>query len=354
MSLLTHVPGASRLARLRPTGRIRLLGGGFITLLLASQLVGPPARAEHPAPTTRLSAAEARDAGQEIVLSRRRVGGSTLLVASLPEPAVDAVAPAFDAARLLDSSAGGATILAADVVAGFSANVTIQSEDGSQLLVSVPGVIDGELAPDGTWAAVIDGIGRLLRLDPATGSTEELAPGPFLGPIVFEVEGTLLLLGVSSVEAPWQSRLVRLDPATGALLALSGDELVYGAIPLADGLAYSAHDTELGSTVVRRVAPTGPELVADLGSQAIEVDVSRDGSTIAYEVVGEGVYLRSAVDGTTSRIGPGGDPRFSPDGELLAVERGRSTAIVRRDGSVADRIAELTVAWSECAEECAP
>lgn len=354
MSLYPSAPVAPRPAWLRPPGRARLLGGGFVVLLLASQLVGEPARAERPVPTTRLSAEQAEDAGQEIDLAERPVGASTLLVATLPDPDGDTVAPAFEAARLLDSSRSGATILVADVVADFAANVTVQSDDGSQLLVSVPGVIDGELAPDGTWAAVIDGIGRLLRLDPATGATEELARGPFLGPIFFESEGTLLLLAVSSVEAPWQSRLVRLDPVTGASLALSGDELVYGAIPLADGLAYSAHDTELGSTVVRLVAPTGPQLLADLGPQAIEVDVSRDGSSIAYEVVGEGVYLRSAADGTTSRVGPGGDPRFSPDGELLAVERGRGTAILRRDGSVADRVSELTVAWSECSEECAP
>lgn len=353
MSLHTHAQGAPRLARLRPPGRIRLLVGGFVTLLFASQLVGAPARAERPTPTTRLSAAEAEDAGQEILLSERPVGASTLLVATLPEPAVEAVAPAFDAARLLDTSPAGGTILAADVVADLAANVTLQADDGSQLLVSVPGVFDGELAPDGTWAAVIDGIGRLLRLDPATGSTSQLAPGPFLGPIVFEPDGTLLLLAVSSVEAPWQSRLVRLDTATGAVFALSGDELVYGAILLADGLAYSAHDTELGSTVVRRVEPTGPQLIADLGPQAIEVDVSRDGSSIAYEIVGEGVYLRSVADGATTRIGPGGDPRFSPDGQLLAVKRGTGTAILRRDGSVADRLGELTVAWSDCSEECA-
>ena len=149
MSLYPSAPVAPRPAWLRPPGRARLLGGGFVVLLLASQLVGEPARAERPVPTTRLSAEQAEDAGQEVNLAERPVGASTLLVATLPDPGGDTVAPAFEAARLLDSSRSGATILVADVVADFAANVTVQSDDGSQLLVSVPGVIDASLRPTG-------------------------------------------------------------------------------------------------------------------------------------------------------------------------------------------------------------
>lgn len=332
--------------------RLRLLAGGFVALLLASQLIGVPARAERPLPTSVISADEAADGGQFIALAERTEGASTLLVVALPAAPVEAAGEALDAARLLDVAPESGTVLATDLVADLSGTLTVQREDGSQLLVTVPGVTDGELSPDASWVAVIDGIGRLLRIDAASGEMAEIAAGPFLGPILFEAGGTLLLLGVSSVEAPWQSRLIRLDPTNGAMVALSGEELVYGAVQLSDGVAYAAHDPATGSTVVRRVAPTGPQLIADLGPSAIDVDIARDGAAIAYEVVGEGVYLTAPGSGQATRIGAGSDPRFSPDGELLAVRRGASTVVLARDGSVRDRIGETTVAWSECAEEC--
>lgn len=332
--------------------RLRLLAGGLVALLLASQLIGVPARAERPLPTSTISAEEAADAGQSIALMERPEGASTLLVAALPDPPVAAPAASLDAARLLDVAPESGTILATDLVADLSGTLTVQREDGSQVLVTVPGVTDGELSPDASWAAVIDGIGRLLRIDAASGEMAEIAAGPFLGPVMFEADGTLLLLGVSSVEAPWQSRLIRLDPANGAMVALSGDELVYGAVRLSDGIAYAGHDPATGSTLVHRVAPTGPQLIADLGPTAIDVDIARDGAAIAYEVVGDGVYLTVPGSGRATRIGAGSDPRFSPDGELLAVRRGGSTVVLARDGSVRDRVGETTVAWSDCAREC--
>lgn len=350
MSLHLHAP--PRAARPPRTIRLRLLAGGFITLVLASQLIGVPARAERPTPTSRLSAAQAVDAGQAITIDERPEGDSTLLVATLPDAAVDATAQALVAARLLDLAPETNTVVTADIVADLSGTLTVQRDDGSQVLVTIPGVTDGELSPDGSWVAAIDGIGRLLRVDAASGATAEVAAGPFLGPVTFEPEGTLLLLGVSSVEAPWQSRLLRLDPTNGAVVALSTHELVYSVIQLSDGIAYAARDDATGSTVVQRVVPTGSERIADLGSSAIEVDVATDGSAIAYEVVGDGVYVTTPADGTTRRLGPGSAPRFSPDGQLLAVRRGTGTTVLARDGAVIDRIGETTVTWSECSEEC--
>lgn len=332
--------------------RLRLLAVGLLALLLASQLIGVPARAERPLPTTLVSADEAVDGGQSIVLDERVEGDSTLLVATLPEGAVEAQGEALDAARLLDVAPESGTILATDLVADQSGTLTVQRDDGSQTLVNLPGVHDGELSPDASWVAVIDGIGRLLRVDAASAEVSEIAPGPFLGPVSFEAEGTLLLLGVSSVEAPWQSRLIRLDPSNGAMVALSGEDLVYGAVQLTDGIAYAAHDPATGSVVVRRVHPTGPQLIADLGASATDVDIARDGSAIAYEVVGDGIYLTVPGSGRATRIGAGSDPRFSPDGELLAVRRGAGTVVLARDGSVRDQIGETTVTWSECSEEC--
>jgi len=341
----------------RPRGlrRLRLLVTGLGVLLLASQLVGPPARAERPAPTSRLTAAEAREAGQAITVSERAVGSSTLLVATLPKATVQARADAFEAARLLDVTDDAAFVVAADLIADQAGTITLQRDDGSQLLVSVPGVIDAELAPDQRWLAALDGGGRLLRIDATSGALSGLAARPFIGVRLFERDGTLLLLAVSSVEAPWQSRLVRLDPQGGALVALSGeDELVYGIVRLADGIAYTAHDATTGTTVVNRVAPTGPQRVADLGAQAIDADIGRDGSSVAYEVTGDGIYVQSTVTGETRRVGSGSHPRFSPNGDLLAVRRGGGTTILALDGSVLDRLPQATATWSDCSAECAP
>ncbi|MEO8510776.1 MAG: hypothetical protein ABI534_05990 [Chloroflexota bacterium] len=347
-----HIEAPPRAASWPVLRRLRLLAVGFLALLLASQLIGVPARAERPPPTSMLSGDEAVDSGQSIVLAERTEGASTLLVASLPEAAIAARGEVLDAARLLDVAPDVGTLLTTDLVADQSGTLTIQHDDGSQLLVTVPGVTDGELSPDASWVAVIDGIGRLLRVDAASAEMTEIAAGPFLGPITFEADGMLLLLGVSSVEAPWQSRLIRLDPANGVMVALSGEELVYGAMQMGDRIAYAAHDSVTGSTVVRRVAPTGSQLIADLGPLATDVDIARDGSAIAYEVVGDGIYLTVPGSGRATRISAGSDPRFSPDGALLAVRHGVGTVVLARDGSVLDRIDETTVAWSECSEEC--
>ena len=350
MTLHTQAP--PRAAPWHALHRLRLLAIGSLALILVSQLIGGPARAEPPPPTSLLSADEVAQGDQSIALAERAEGASTLLVATLPEAAPGERGEALDAARLLDVAPESGTVLATDLVADLSGTLTVQREDGSQTLVTVPGVTDGELSPDASWVAMIDGIGRLLRVEAATATISEIATGPFLGPISFEADGTLLLLAVSSVEAPWQSRLIRLDPTNGAMVALSGDELVYGAVQTTAGIAYAAHDATTGTTVVRRVAATGPQLIADLGPSATDVDIARDGSAIAYEVVGDGVYLTAPGSGRATRIGAGSDPRFSPDGELLAVRRGASTVVLARDGSLRDRIGETTVTWSECSGEC--
>lgn len=334
-------------------GRLQLLAGGVITVLLLAPLAGGPARAERPAPASRLSAEQVASAGSAISLTARPEGSSTLLVATLPDPPLDAASSALDAARLLDAAPGDGIIVSADLVGAASGTLTVQRRDGSQLLITLAGVMDGELSPDASWTAVVDGLGRLLRVDVETGAVDQLAAGPFLGPLRFAADGTLLLLAVSSVEAPWQSRLVRLDPTGGGMVALSEDELVYGPIPLRDGLAYAAHDHALGATLVKRLAATAPQLLADLGPAAIEVDVAPDGRAIAHEIVGDGIYLVIPDEGQRRRLGPGSAPRFSPDGELLTARRGDSTVVLRRDGSVHDVVAETTVAWSTCSAECA-
>lgn len=339
------------------TGRVRFhaLLGGFTTLVLAALVLGPPARAERPAPVSRLSAAQAAAAGQAITLRERaETPAAHLVVATLPDVAAPDQPPSIAARRLLDIAPELGMVAVTDLVADASATLTVQAADGSQLLVGLPGVRAAEIAADGAWVAALDGAGRLLRVQVADGAVRELAAGPFLGPLLFDADGSLLLLAVSSVEAPWQSRLVRLDPASGASVALSGDELVYAPLALADGIAYAAHDRASGATVVRRLAPTGPQQVADLGPEAIEVDMARDGSALAYEVVGDGAYVLDLATGRHRRVGAGSAPRLSPDGTLLVVRRGRAAAVIDRDGELRDEIASATVAWATCDEECAP
>ncbi len=290
-------------------------------LVLALLAVGV-ASADLPSAAIRLSAADAARAGSTIQLVRRTVGGTTLVE----------VQPAA-ASNLLAISADGGQVALADQVGELSGSLTIAHADGSQLRVQLPGLLAAGFAVDGSWLAVVDGRGALWQVDAATGRAAQLADGPFLGSPIAAADGSLMLLSVPSVEAPYRSRLVRVAPSTGVSTPLSGDELVYAAFPLADGsVAVVAH--EPGRTVVRRVAPDVSQLLADLGPGAINVAVAPDGREIAYELAGRGVFLLDPSGGSPRSLGAGSEPCFAPDAAALLVRRGEGTATLALDGSV--------------------
>jgi hypothetical protein len=282
------------------------------------------ASAEPPPGVNALSASDAARSGLPIALVRHPELDSRLV-----EMRVDGAGPH---GRLLAVAPDAAAMAVADRIDLVSATLSIVHADGSQLRIALPGLLAASFAPDASWLAVIDGIGSLWQVSVATGAATRLAGGPFLGPVTVEPGGAVLLASVASVEAPFVSRLVRFDPAAGSVSVLSDEQLVYGSKLLADGsIAVVAHRP--GGTVVRQLTSLGERPLADLGPGAINVDISDDGTRIAWERHADGVYLLEPAMGGARRIGPGARPRFAPDGGSLLVEDGRGTVLLGLDGS---------------------
>lgn len=304
-----------------PSADLRHLGPVVALSLILLLLLGGVASADRPSSALRLSAADAARSGSLIRLLPHAVGGSILVE----------VQPAA-AASLMAVSADGSQAAVADQVGQLSGSLTVAHGDGSQVRLQLPGLLGAGFASDGTWLAVIDGRGALWQVDAETGDAAQVADGPFLGSPIAAADGSLMLLSVSSVEAPFRSRLVRLIPSTGALMPVSADELVYAGFPLADGgVALVAH--EPGRTVVRRVTNGATQLLADLGSGAINVTVAPDGRAIAYELSGRVIVL-DRPGASPRSLGAGSKPCFAADGSSLLVRRGAGTAALALDGSL--------------------
>jgi hypothetical protein len=309
-------------ARRHPTTHVRHLGPfAAIPVILALLAVGV-ASADRPSVALRLSAADAARSGSLIRLLPHPVAGTTLLE----------VQPAA-AASLLAVSADGSQAALADRVGDISGSLIIARGDGSQLRLQLPGLLAAGFAEDGTWLAVVDGSGALWQVDTATGDARPVADGPFLGSPIVVADGSLMLLSVSSVEAPIRSRLVRVASSTGDVTPLSTDELAYAGFPLADGsVAVVVH--EPGRTIVRRVAQGASQLLADLGPGAINVSVAPNGREIAYELSAGGIFVLDRPGASPRSLGAGSKPCFAPDGSSLIVSRGSGTAALALDGSV--------------------
>lgn len=308
--------------RRHPPAEIRRLASlAAISSLLAVLVVGM-ATAGRPSPVVRLSAADAARSGSLISMLPRHVGGSTLLEVEPPA-----------AADLLAVSADGTQAALADQVGLVSGLLTIAHADGSQLRVQLPGLLAAGFAINGTWLAVVDGRGALWQVDAATGDATVVANGPFLGSPIAAADGSLMLLAVSSVEAPIHSRVVRVTPSTGSIAPVSGDRLAYAGFPLNDGsVAIVAH--EAGTTLVRRVTKGVSKLLVDLGPGAVNVVVAPDGGEIAYEVAGRGIFLLDREGAGPRSLGAGSRPCFAADASSLLVRRGSGMAVLALDGSV--------------------
>lgn len=307
--------------RLVPGGARRLAPVVALPLVFALLVVGL-ASADRPT-AIHIDAADAARFGTTIHLLARPLGGSSLIEVETPSTAAQT-------ASLLAISPDGGQVALADQVGELSGQLTLARSDGSQLRVLLPGLIAASFDPDGAWLAVVDGRGALRRVDTASGETALLAPGPFLGSPIVRTDGSLMLLAVSSVEAPYRSQLVQFGPADGTVTPISADELVYAAFPLADGnVAVVAH--EPGRTVVRSV---GGALLADLGPDAVNVAMAPDGGRIAYEVTGRGIYLIDGPGSSPRSLGAGSRPCFTADAAALLVRRRGGAVALALDGSV--------------------
>jgi hypothetical protein len=331
-----------RMARGRlPVGSV-LLAVLVPLMAMALSVSGAPA----PAAARRITAAEAERQGLALGVVARSVLGESLLTANLPE--ADA---SVDPRGLLDAAAGGGLVAAADRIGPKATELIVADTDGGQLRVPMSGLIGATFAPDGTWLAVIDGGGALLRVSSADGATRQLADGPFLGHPVVASGGDVLLLAVASVEAPYRSQLVRVTPDGEVGDPLTEDELVYGASLLDDGsVAVIAH-TPAGSRVTRLIDGAAATL-ATLEPGAIHAVVSGDGSQIAWEAEGD-IYLRGP-NGKVTHLGPGSRPRFAPDGRAILVDRGSAPGLIDLRSGRFTAVDATAAAFVPCGAGCRP
>ncbi len=308
--------------------------------LLATLMLHAALAADPPGAARRLDAAQARREGVAVDLVPHLERRTAILE-------VRPVEAAMGIPRVLDvaDQAGSAAVAAG--IGREVGTLTVAQADGSQLQVPVEGLLDATFAPDDSWLAVVDGAGRLWRLDADDGALVTIADGPFLQAPVVEADGGILALAVPSVEAPFRSHLVRVSPS-GSVERLSDEALVYDAQPLADGsLAIIAHRS--GGTVVRRLAGVSEATVIDLGPDAVNVSISSDGGTVAFQSGAE-AFVR--IGGQQPRsLGPGANPIVSPDGSAILLSRDGGRVLVDPDGS---EVASLpaAIALLDCGEEC--
>ena len=307
-------------ARRYPGGDPRIaafVAGPLILTVLAVSLVS----AEPPSGVTRMSAADAERAGSAIHLIKRAVGGSTFVQVEAPAKGMS----------LLAISADGGDVALADEVGEVSGSLTLADTEGNQLRITMPGLLAASFAADGTWLAVVDGRGAVWRVDATSGRSVLLADGPFIGSPIIGGDGSLLMLAVPSVEAPYESRLVRLVAATGSVIQLSDRELVYAAFRLDNGdLAIVAHEPD--GTAVHRLTNAGEQLLVGLGHDAVNVTVAGNGR-IAFERNGE-ILAIDAPGSPPRSLGAGSRPCFAPDGSSLLIRRGNRILALDIAGSV--------------------
>lgn len=317
---MSALPSAA--PRRHPPRILRLASLAALPLLLALLAVRLASADRPTSGALHVSAAEAARSGSVIEMLAQAVGSSSLLEVRAPQAGV-----------LLAVSADGGQVAVADQIAQLSGSLTLAHADGSQLRVELSGLISAGFSADGSWLAVVDGRGALWRVDAATGDAALIADGPFLGSPIVAADGSLLLLAVSSVEAPFRSQVVQVAPSTGIVTPVSSDGLDYAGYPLTDGgVAVVTHG--LGRTIVRRVAEGASGLIAELEPGAVNVAVASDGRRIAYELAGLGIVLLDHPAASARALGAGLHPCFAADASSLLVRRGTGTAALALDGSV--------------------
>lgn len=333
-----RVRAPARPVRSDAVRRARVL---LLLVPLLASLAGGVASAGPPSAVSRLSAREAADAGQAVGLISHRLGSGAAVEVRLP--------PATHGVRLLAIARDGSSAALADRYGVDPAALVLARPDGSQARVQMPGLLAAGYAPAGDWLAVIDGRGALWQIDAVSGDARPLADGPFLGSPLVQPDGSILLLSVSSVEAPFVSQLVQLDPGSGEVEPLADEQLVYAAFPMDDGTIAIA-DHEAGTTVVRRISGSRDELLADLGPGATQVAVATNGR-IAFVRDGRGVFLLDRPGAVARPLAAGGDPAFDGSGSILIVRQGGATLVLAPDGSTIARFPG-DAAFVACGLEC--
>jgi hypothetical protein len=309
-----------------------------------------PALAQPRAPAVEISADQARQTGMAISITRREDLSPGLAAVRVegwqlnPEP--------HGAGAVLALASGGNLAAVAVQIGPAGTTLIIARLDGSQLQVPMPGLISAGFAPDTSHLAAIDGAGSLWRIDASSGQASRLAVGPFLGSPLIGQDGSILVLRVPSVVAPFASRLVRVSADGSTVTELTDDHLVYGAHRLDDGsLAVVVHQPG-GTLVLQGEPPESRSLLANLGPDAVNVAVAPDGRAVAWERSGN-IYLQELPAGSARPLGAGAHPRFAPDGMTLLIDEPTQVSLLDRAGHALATF-DSQAAFASCVGGCQP
>jgi len=269
--------------------------------------------------------------------------------------------PISDARRLLASSPDG---LSAAFTADWDASgpISLVRVGGKTTVLDLAGSANGgpgaaAFAPDGTWVAVVDGAGRLWRVDLATDAATKLAtPGNGL---VFGVwlrfngPDELIVNLVRSSTVPLPMFVASVDLNKMSVQFLTDDGWDWGGWPQSDGsLVYSSVLPDGGALQLERRAADGSvEAWANLGIVQW-LDVNSSGFA-AFSNADGNAFLRTP-EGKLINLGQGAVPRFSPDGSHIAVAIGGGTSVRSFDlaGALSAEVLGAYASWVPCNGPC--
>ena len=325
-----------------------LVAVGVVALATVALLLSNHVQAGPPPAVIYRDAIAVRDAGRQIGLPIRGLGAAEIV-----EPQTATADPVFAVA----ASPDGTTVAISPVDPGLPGPLVLARADGSQLEVALPGVRGAAFAPDGTWLAVVDGAGALWRVDTASGAATPLADGPFGPDPSVPDEGHLLVIRLSSLEAPFWADAELIDASSGSAASLDPEtepesQLVYAASPLADGGVALVRHQVGGGVLVVRASPGQPTTeLAAVGTPTVAV--SPTGDWLAWM---DGQVVRLAPTRSPNKptdLGPGSAARFAPDGSLVLVLGDQSASVFNLDG-VRVGEASASACWLGSSLGCRP
>jgi hypothetical protein len=291
--------------------------------------ISPQVRAGPPPAVTHFAPEQIRGGSRAVDLVVRSVGGATWLEPIRPggSPSPSSVA----------ASPGGGSVVLGGPDSAPASSLSVAHSDGSQLEVALPGIRGAAFDAAGDQLAVVDGTGALWRVEARSGLAAFVAAGPYGSDPAWLADGGILAVHLSSADAPAWSAAVIVDPDTGVERPVgdggaASDQIVYQAIPLADGDVVLVRHRVGGGVVVARIASDGAETLLFERDDAPIMDVSPDGQWIAWTANDRAWAGPAASPSLAHELGSGDAVRFSPDGMYILVFNPGAAVVMDRGG----------------------